>query len=552
MKARLCIILFACISLVSPSQCGGTQTDGLTATAQQAIEYVTQGDLFFNQGLYDEALAEYTAAIELDPGLASAYFGRAKIYHFDQGLFSKASDEYSEAIALNPEYTDAYYYRGLAYIDNGVYERAISDLSAAIELDPGLIMAYNLRAWCYAQLAQWEQVSQNNLYHFYKIDSLLAEAYTGRSWSYVKQMQWDLFTVPSLLKETATVINQYAQYDRIETTLPEKPDPDGDKFPDVPYVKVMPVSGPVGTQLFIYGWGFRSGEDGVTVTWDNEIIICNISAEPDGSIQIDGSIQPDYTPRATIYVPESVQGDHLVGVYGSSFTPRGIIDDTAFEVSPQIKLSHEPHVEGVQISIIGTGFAGNEAITINLDGTVADASTTTSSNGSFNASVIVTSAKGKEYTVTANDAGGNAAQANLVLTTTRPLPTGQEPDLAEIYGNRGFAHFKRAQWAFAIADLERAYAIDPTLDRGQWNKDWAVGKQKQWDPVIADYDKVIALSTGSPVPSDTSSAGTLQEEYKLALDDYHKAIALSNSPDFTKKMERAIQFIDRWHAETGQ
>jgi tetratricopeptide (TPR) repeat protein len=547
MKAKLCIILLACIGLVHPSQCGNTQQDSLNPTVQQAIEHVAQGDLSFEQGLYDEALIEYTTAIELDSGLASAYMGRGKVYHFDQGLYSKAANEYSEAIALNPDYTEAYYYRGLAYTDNGVFERAISDFSVVIEHDPGFIMAYNLHAWCYAQQAQWDKFSQTRLYEAYKLDSLLAEAYKGRSWSYVKQMQWDFFTDPYLVKETTTMINQNTHYSSAESIIPEKPEPDGDKFPNILYAKVMPTSGPVGTQLFVYGWGFRSGEDGITITWDGKIIICNISAEPDGSVQIDGSMQPDGTPRAEVFVPESVQGDHSVGVYGSSFTPIGIIDDTVFEVIPHITLTQAPHAEGIQIAITGTGFAGSEVITIQLDGTATGVTTTTSDAGSFNALLITQAAKSKEYTVTATDSGGNSAQAIFTLTLARPLPTGQEPDLAEVYGNRGFAHFKRAQWAFAIADLESAYAIEPALNRGQWNKDWAVGKQKQWDMVVTDYDKVIALSTGSPVPSGSTSPGTLHEEISLALADYRKAISLSESPDFTRNMEKAIQFIEQWN-----
>jgi hypothetical protein len=42
----------------------------------------------------------------------------------------------------------------------------------------------------------------------------------------------------------------------------------------------------------------------------------------------------------------------------------------------------------------------------------------------------------------------------------------------------------------------------------------------------------------------------LQEEYKLALDDYRKAAELSGDPTFVKKMERAIQFIEEWNKNT--
>ena len=70
MKAKLCVILLACITLVPPSQCNGAQPGA--QTVQQAVEYVTQGDLSFDQGMYNEALTEYTAAIELDPKCTEA------------------------------------------------------------------------------------------------------------------------------------------------------------------------------------------------------------------------------------------------------------------------------------------------------------------------------------------------------------------------------------------------------------------------------------------------------------------------------------------------
>ena len=147
MIGKLSVILLAFIMLVPPSQCIGGQS---TSTAP-ATQHVEQGDAFFTQGLYDEAVKEYTAAIELEPTLAVAYWGRGKVYHFDKGEYSKAAEDYSKAIELDPKYTKAYYYRGLANAANGVYDRAIADFSKTIELEPSLITAYNLRAWCYTQ-----------------------------------------------------------------------------------------------------------------------------------------------------------------------------------------------------------------------------------------------------------------------------------------------------------------------------------------------------------------------------------------------------------------
>ncbi len=546
MKRRLGVIMLACITLVPPSQCAEVQPTSTDQPTQQAAKCIEQGHIYFTQGLYDEAVNEYTTAIELDPKLAVAYWGRGRIYHFDKGAYTRAVADYSKAIELDPEYTEAHYYRGLANAANGAYDRAIYDFSKAIELDPGLIMAYNIRAWCYAHKAQWDQSSQLYLYQLFQSDPSLVEAYQGRNWFYLRQMQWDLFAVPDLVKDTDPKATKNEHYNSPQSSTPVNPGPGKNKFPAVPYVKVTPVSGTVGTKLFIYGWGFRTGEDGITITWDGEIIICNIMAEHDGSLIVDGSARADGILRETVYVPETTQGSHIIGVYGSSFTPKGIVNDTVFEVIPEIKLSPEPSIKGTRVIIAGSGFANSEVITISLDKMAINVTATTDSTGSFNATLIVPTIKGKEYTVAASGNKGNSVEANFIITLAKSIPTEQEPAVAEFYCNRGYARFKKAQWAQAIADLNSAYTRDSTLNRGSWNKDWAMDKQRQWDMVIADYEKIIAMITGSSVHQDKSSSGVLREDIVLALADYNKAAEISKDSAFVQRMRESIEFIEEW------
>ena len=77
-----------------------------------------------------------------------------------------------------------------------------------------------------------------------------------------------------------------------------------------PYCTATPLSGPVGTKVTISGKGFRTGEDGVTFTWDGPIIDTNFTAQPNGTFSW------------PITVPPSVKGEHTIGIYGSSFTPK--------------------------------------------------------------------------------------------------------------------------------------------------------------------------------------------------------------------------------------
>ena len=558
MKVILSVLLLACITLIPPSQCSNVQPGDNTLQPQQAEKYVAQGDAHFAQGLYNEALAEYNAAIEYDPGLAAAYWGRGRVYHFDRGLYSKAADDYSRVIELNPVYTEAYFYLGLAHTANGVYDRAIADFSKAIELDPDLSMAYDLRAWCYLYKAQWEQSSQLLLDQLLASDPGLAEAYHGDGWSDVRQPQWELAAVPYLVRDANAMETKNSNTAASQTDKPADPEAGKSNSSTSPHVLVTPLSGPVGRQILIYGWGFRGNEDGITITWDGEIILCNIRAEVDGSLIVDGSEVPYISSaysgntRAAVYVPVTTQGQHVLGVYGSSFTPRGIVNDTIFKVTPEIKLSTAPDINGTQVNISGTGFAGNETITFSLDNKPIDITAATDSDGSFTAAFITSTIKDDKYTVTASGDQGNSAQDDFTIPLAQPLPTGQEPDLTEVYHNRGYAHFKKAQWALAIAGLDSVYAKQASLNTGLWNTEWALDKQRQWDMAIADYNTVIKMIDGSTVQQNTSSQGILETELRLALTDYTRAAELSKTPAFIHQTEEIIKYIKQWSKDVAK
>jgi tetratricopeptide (TPR) repeat protein len=62
-----------------------------------------------------------------------------------EGEHTAAIAEFTQAISLDPGMTAAYYQRGLALLQVGEYRAAGLDLTAAIALDPGLADAYRYR-----------------------------------------------------------------------------------------------------------------------------------------------------------------------------------------------------------------------------------------------------------------------------------------------------------------------------------------------------------------------------------------------------------------------
>jgi len=191
-------ILIACAILLLLAAC--LQPPAKNNPAEQAAQLVQTGDTLSKQGNYDEAINEYTAAIELDPTLTAAYTGRGQAY-FLQDRSLMALSDYSTAIELDPDNTEAYYGRGWSQLANSAWDGAVSDFSKALELDPDQARAYNGRSWGYVNKAKWVfEDGYGGLFYLFESHMALHRAFKGRGWLYVKQPQWEMAVIPDLTK----------------------------------------------------------------------------------------------------------------------------------------------------------------------------------------------------------------------------------------------------------------------------------------------------------------------------------------------------------------
>jgi tetratricopeptide (TPR) repeat protein len=146
--------------------------------------YGRQGIRHHNDGQFEDAISDYTAALAISPT-------DAKIYHY-RGVSEKKIEKYQEAIAdctkairLNPDFAQAYNERGAAYSFLDEYEKAIQDYSSAIRLNPGLGLAYRNRGSCHAHLGQYEDAIADYTAAI-QISSADAKAFLKRSQAYAK------------------------------------------------------------------------------------------------------------------------------------------------------------------------------------------------------------------------------------------------------------------------------------------------------------------------------------------------------------------------------
>jgi tetratricopeptide (TPR) repeat protein/serine/threonine protein kinase len=101
----------------------------------------------------EDAVADYSRAIELDPKDARFWYNRGVAYHRLRQM-DKALGDFSRAIELHPKEARAWSHRGLAYHALGQPGNAIADYSKAIELDPKDALPWYNRGLVYDDMRQ--------------------------------------------------------------------------------------------------------------------------------------------------------------------------------------------------------------------------------------------------------------------------------------------------------------------------------------------------------------------------------------------------------------
>lgn len=109
----------------------------------------------FDEARYDQAIADYTAALKIDPKLASAMTNRGWAYLMKED-YETARADFDAALKIDSEMRGAYEGRGTCYRELGDYKSAIKDLTEAIRRDDTDADTFERRAKCYMGLGQLE------------------------------------------------------------------------------------------------------------------------------------------------------------------------------------------------------------------------------------------------------------------------------------------------------------------------------------------------------------------------------------------------------------
>ncbi|HVS36368.1 MAG TPA: tetratricopeptide repeat protein, partial [Gemmataceae bacterium] len=154
-----------------------------------AHAYCCRGMAYWRLDRYQEAVADCSKAIELDPKDANAWYNRAAGY-YRMGQLDKAVADCSQAIALDPKDAAAWINRGAAYADLGQLNKAVADSSQAIELEPKYANAWSNRGVAYLRLGQPDKTVAD-CSKAIALDPKDAHAWSNRGHAYVNLGQLD-------------------------------------------------------------------------------------------------------------------------------------------------------------------------------------------------------------------------------------------------------------------------------------------------------------------------------------------------------------------------
>lgn len=118
-----------------PAEVEQAYADVVAKFPDEPLVYNNRGMFLQSLGRNDEAVADFTRAIELNTQFVPAYTNRA-YSRLQTGRFSEALADLNKSVEIDPNQPAAYSLRGTAFLQTGDANAALTDYEAALKLDP--------------------------------------------------------------------------------------------------------------------------------------------------------------------------------------------------------------------------------------------------------------------------------------------------------------------------------------------------------------------------------------------------------------------------------
>jgi tetratricopeptide (TPR) repeat protein len=109
-----------------------------------ASAFHQRGMSYFRLKNFDRAIADYDAAIELNPKFTLAYGARSLAY-CTKGDHDRGIEDADQAIRIEPQSAEMHMLRGNCNNEKGAWGQALADFTESIKLNPNDYRAYNFR-----------------------------------------------------------------------------------------------------------------------------------------------------------------------------------------------------------------------------------------------------------------------------------------------------------------------------------------------------------------------------------------------------------------------
>jgi len=113
------------------------------------------GDVYSRHNDLDNAIKEFSKAIEINSNYADAYHNRGSAYQ-SKGDIENAINDYRKAIEINPNIWQSSQNLAGIYFDKGDYEKSSKYMEAAFSKNPSISLAYSL-ALIYSKMGDVEK-----------------------------------------------------------------------------------------------------------------------------------------------------------------------------------------------------------------------------------------------------------------------------------------------------------------------------------------------------------------------------------------------------------
>jgi tetratricopeptide (TPR) repeat protein len=121
-----------------------------------SMVYFKSGNANLKKAKYEEAIADFTKAIDLNPANPDYFNNRGDAY-FKIWKFEFAEADFKNAIEISPNYALAHRNLGLTYSRIVEYDKAIIEFNKAIEIYPNYAEAYYNRGYVFFTVSEYDK-----------------------------------------------------------------------------------------------------------------------------------------------------------------------------------------------------------------------------------------------------------------------------------------------------------------------------------------------------------------------------------------------------------